>query len=85
MVRDPVQERLVEIISEKRKNVPPARAKTAPAAPRADQRGQHHGRAPPERRGRSEGEEGQAARRPVGRGPDPLVTDPMRVDGGRTW
>ena len=30
MVRDPVQERLVEIISEKRKNVRPARPKAAP-------------------------------------------------------
>jgi len=31
MVRDPVQERLVEIIAEKRRNVAPARAKAAPA------------------------------------------------------
>ena len=31
MVRDPVQERLVEIINDKRKNVPPARPKAAPA------------------------------------------------------
>ncbi|HKN29479.1 MAG TPA: Ku protein [Roseiarcus sp.] len=31
MVRDPVQERLVEIINDKRKNVPPARPKATPA------------------------------------------------------
>ncbi len=66
MVRDPVQDRLVEMISEKRKNVPPSRPK-ADAGAGSEQRGQYHGRAAQERRRRGEGEEGQAAelKRPV--------------------
>ena len=49
MVRDPVQERLIDIINEKKKGIRRAKAKAEPA-PAAEQRHQHHGRAAQKRR-----------------------------------